>query len=46
MKMQNEEAQKRFVVYPGKERFPLNAETEAIGLTELARALQGATGEV
>jgi len=35
--------QKRFVVYPGRERFPLNADTEAIGLTELARALQAAT---
>jgi hypothetical protein len=33
---------KRFVVYPGNERFPLNAGTEAIGLRELARALQAA----
>ncbi len=31
---------KRFVVYPGQERFPLNADTVAIGLAELARALQ------
>jgi len=30
---------KRFVVYPGKERFPLNADTEAIGPVELGRAL-------
>jgi hypothetical protein len=30
--------------YPGRERFPLNAETEAIGLAGLARALQGAGG--
>jgi predicted AAA+ superfamily ATPase len=33
---------KRFVVYPGNERFPLNADTEAIGLSELGRALQAA----
>ena len=31
---------KCFVVYPGKERFPLNAKTEAIGLPDLGRALQ------
>ncbi len=31
---------KRFVVYPGKERFPLNADTIAIGLGDLARELQ------
>ncbi len=31
---------KRFVVYPGNERFPLNAETDAIGLSDLGRALQ------
>lgn len=30
---------KCFVVYPGNERFPLNAGTDAIGLCELARAL-------
>jgi hypothetical protein len=33
-------AKKRFVVYPGHERFPLNADTVAIGLSELARVLQ------
>jgi predicted AAA+ superfamily ATPase len=33
-------AKKRFVVYPGDERFPLNADTDAIGLVELGRALQ------
>ncbi len=33
---------KRFVVYPGNERFPLNADTEAIGLGELGRELQAA----
>ena len=31
---------KRFVVYPGNERFPLNADTDAIGLSDLGRALQ------
>jgi predicted AAA+ superfamily ATPase len=31
---------KRFVVYSGNERFPLNADTDAIGLSDLARALQ------
>jgi uncharacterized protein len=31
---------KRFVVYPGHERFPLNASTIAIGLEELGRMLQ------
>ena len=30
---------RRFVVYGGQERFPLNAETEAIGLAELAARL-------
>jgi predicted AAA+ superfamily ATPase len=30
---------KSFVVYGGRERFPLNAETEAIGLAELAALL-------
>ncbi len=29
----------RFVVYSGSERFPLNADTDAIGLGDLARAL-------
>ena len=31
---------KRFVVYSGNERFPLDADTDAIGLTDLGRALQ------
>ena len=31
---------KRFVVYPGDERFPLNAETDVIGLRALAQELQ------
>ena len=31
---------KRFVIYLGRERFPLNADTDAVGVTELARALQ------
>jgi predicted AAA+ superfamily ATPase len=35
------EAEKQFVVYPGEERFPLNAETVAIGLPDLARLVQG-----
>jgi hypothetical protein len=33
---------KRFVVYSGSERFPLNADTVVIGLSELGRALQEA----
>jgi len=33
--------QKRFIVYPGGERFPLDDATEAIGVVELAKALQG-----
>ena len=32
---------RRFVVYPGPERFPLDAETEAIGLRKLGELLQG-----
>jgi hypothetical protein len=32
--------EKRFVVYSGKERFPLDADTDAIGLTDLGQALQ------
>jgi predicted AAA+ superfamily ATPase len=32
----------RFIVYAGTERFPLNADTEAIGLAALGRALQAA----
>jgi uncharacterized protein len=31
---------KRFIVYSGNERFPLNADTVAIGVAELARMLQ------
>jgi len=33
---------KRFVVYSGSERFPLNADTDVIGLSDLGRALQEA----
>jgi hypothetical protein len=33
---------KRFVVYSGTERFPLNADTDAIRLGDLGRALQAA----
>jgi predicted AAA+ superfamily ATPase len=33
---------KRFVVYSGNERFPLDADTVAIGLPELGRMLQTA----
>ena len=32
--------EKRFVAYPGTERFPLDDSTEAIGVVELAKALQ------
>ncbi|MBM3853342.1 MAG: ATP-binding protein [Verrucomicrobia bacterium] len=31
---------KRFVVYPGSERFPLDAETEVLGLVDMAKLLQ------
>jgi len=31
---------KRFVVYPGSERFPLEAETEVPGLVDMAKLLQ------
>jgi predicted AAA+ superfamily ATPase len=31
---------KQIVVYGGMERFPLNAETEAVGLAEMAALLQ------
>jgi hypothetical protein len=31
--------QKRFYVYPGAERFPLDDRTGAIGVVELAKAL-------
>lgn len=34
--------QKRFVVYPGPERFPLDDVTDAIDLVGLAKALQSA----
>ncbi len=34
--------EKVFVVYGGKERFPLGEKTEAIGLGELARMIQEA----
>jgi predicted AAA+ superfamily ATPase len=33
---------KRFVVYPGNDRFPLDAKTEAIGLRALGQVLQAA----
>ena len=33
---------RRFVVYPGTERFPLDRSTEAIGIVDLARLLQKA----
>jgi hypothetical protein len=33
-------AAKRFVVYPGNERFPLDADTDAIGVIDLGRQLQ------
>ena len=33
---------KRFVVYPGTERFPVDENTDAIGLVALAKALQAA----
>jgi hypothetical protein len=32
--------QKRFYVYPGVERFPLDGKTDAVGVVELAKALQ------
>jgi hypothetical protein len=35
--------QKRFYVYPGTERFPLDDKTDAIGVVELAKAFQSAT---
>jgi hypothetical protein len=35
--------QKRFYVYPGTERFPLDDKTNAIGVVELAKALQAVT---
>jgi hypothetical protein len=35
--------QKRFYVYPGTERFPLDDKTDAIGVVELARACHSVT---
>jgi hypothetical protein len=35
---------KRFVVYPGDERFPLDASTEVIGLSALGQMLQATAG--
>ena len=35
--------QKRLSVYPGSERFPLDDRTDAIGVVELAEALQSFT---
>ncbi|MDR1280551.1 MAG: ATP-binding protein [Opitutaceae bacterium] len=35
---------RRFVVYPGQERYPLNADTEAIGLFGLAQELRNLAG--
>jgi predicted AAA+ superfamily ATPase len=35
--------QKRFCVYPGSERFPLDDSTYAIGVVDLAKALQSVT---
>ena len=36
---------KRFVVYNGRERFPLSEQTEAIGLVDLALALEAVGSE-
>ena len=36
------EPQRRFIVYPGNERFPLDDETDAIGVVGLAKVLQAA----
>ncbi len=35
---------KSFVVYNGRERFPLSDHTEVIGLVDLTRALQAVSG--
>jgi len=32
----------RFVVYPGEDRYPLDARTEVIGLRAMAQSLQAA----
>jgi hypothetical protein len=34
--------ERRFIVYPGTERFPLDDITDAIGVVELAQALESA----
>jgi uncharacterized protein len=34
--------QRRFVVYPGNERFALDSDTEAVGVIALAQSLQAA----
>ncbi len=34
--------ERRFIVYPGTERYPLDERTEAIGVVELAKLLQAA----
>jgi predicted AAA+ superfamily ATPase len=36
------EPESRFVVYPGEDRFSLDDETEAVGVADLAKALQSA----
>jgi predicted AAA+ superfamily ATPase len=36
------EPERRFVVYPGEDRFSLDDETEAVGVADLAKALQSA----
>jgi hypothetical protein len=36
------EPNKRFIVYPGRERFPLDEHTEAIGIASLAQLLNAA----
>jgi predicted AAA+ superfamily ATPase len=37
---------RQFIVYPGEERFPLGAKTDAIGLRGLAQLLRETTGRV
>ena len=36
---------RRFIVYPGKERYPLSADIEAVPLPDLAAELRGRTGK-
>jgi hypothetical protein len=36
---------RRFIVYPGKERYPLTADIEAVPLPDLAAELRGRTGK-